>query len=30
LEETSLVRELCRDAPINTIFTVRRSWGAQG
>ena len=29
-EETSFVRELCRDAPINTVFTVRRTWDAQG
>ncbi len=29
-EETSFVRELCRDAPINTVFTVRRVWDAQG
>jgi hypothetical protein len=24
------VRELCRDAPINTVFTMRRSWDWQG
>jgi hypothetical protein len=30
VEETSFVRELCRDAPINTVFTVRRTWDAQG
>jgi hypothetical protein len=29
-EETSFVCELCRDAPINTVFTVRRTWDAQG
>ena len=29
-DETSFVRELCRDAPINTVFTVRRVWDAQG
>jgi hypothetical protein len=29
-EETSFVRELCRDAPINTCFIVRRTWDAQG
>jgi hypothetical protein len=29
-EETLFVRELCRDAPINTVFTMRRSWDGQG
>lgn len=29
-EEASFVRELCADAPINTVFAVRRSWDAQG
>jgi hypothetical protein len=30
VEETSFVRDLCRDAPINTVFTVRRTWDSQG
>jgi hypothetical protein len=29
-EEAAFVRELCADAPINTVFAVRRSWDAQG
>jgi hypothetical protein len=29
-DETSFIRELCRDVPINTVFTVRRTWDAQG
>ena len=29
-EETAFVRELCADAPINTVFTVRRTWDGEG
>jgi hypothetical protein len=29
-EETRFVRELCSDAPINTVFTVRRTWDSAG
>lgn len=29
-EELEFVLELCRDAPINTVFTVRRTWDAGG
>jgi hypothetical protein len=29
-EELGFVRELCRDAPINTVFTVRRTWDVEG
>jgi Family of unknown function (DUF6505) len=29
-EETQFVLDLCRDAPINTVFTVRRTRDAQG
>lgn len=29
-EETGFARELCREAPINTVFTVRRTWDTQG
>jgi len=29
-EETAFVVELCREAPINTVFTVRRTWDAKG
>jgi Family of unknown function (DUF6505) len=29
-DETSFIRDLCRDVPINTVFTVRRTWDAQG
>ena len=30
MEETSFVRDLCGEAPINTVFTVRRTWDTQG
>jgi hypothetical protein len=30
VEKTSFLRDLCRDAPINTVFTVRRTCDAQG
>jgi hypothetical protein len=29
-EEARFVLDLCRDAPINTVFTVRRTWDADG
>jgi hypothetical protein len=29
-EEGRFVLDLCRDAPINTVFTVRRTWDADG
>ena len=29
-EEAQFVLDLCRDAPINTVFTVRRTWDAAG
>jgi hypothetical protein len=29
-EEVDFIAELCRDADINTLFTVRRSWRADG
>jgi hypothetical protein len=29
-DETGFVLDLCRDAPINTVFTVRRTWDADG
>jgi hypothetical protein len=29
-EETAFVAELARDAPVNTVFTVRRTWDAEG
>ena len=29
-EEVAFVLDLCRDAPINTVFTVRRTWDAAG
>ena len=29
-EETAFVAELARDAPINTVFTVRRTWDTEG
>jgi Family of unknown function (DUF6505) len=29
-EETLFVSELCRDVSVNTVFTVRRTWDAQG
>jgi hypothetical protein len=29
-EETAFVCELCREAPINTVFTVRRTWDERG
>lgn len=29
-EEAAFVAELCRDAAINTVFTVRRTWDADG
>lgn len=29
-EETRFVLDLCREAPINTVFTVRRTWDAVG
>jgi hypothetical protein len=29
-EEARFVLDLCREAPINTVFTVRRTWDAQG
>ncbi len=29
-EEARFVLDLCRDAPINTVFTVRRTWGGDG
>jgi hypothetical protein len=29
-EETAFARELAREAPINTVFTVRRTFGADG
>ena len=29
-EEARFVADLCRDAPINTVFTVRRTWDADG
>jgi hypothetical protein len=29
-EEIAFIGELCRDAPINTVFTVRRTWAEDG
>ena len=29
-EEAAFVVELCRDAAVNTVFTVRRTWDARG
>jgi hypothetical protein len=29
-EETSFVEDLCREAPVNTVFTVRRTFDAEG
>lgn len=29
-EETAFVADLVREAPVNTVFTVRRTWGADG
>ena len=29
-EECAFVLDLCREAPVNTVFTVRRTWDAEG
>ena len=29
-EETKFIRELCDEVPINTVFTVRRTWDGRG
>ncbi len=29
-EEVSFVEDLCRNVPVNTVFAVRRTWGADG
>ncbi len=30
VEETKFIRELCDEVPINTVFTVRRTWDGEG